>query len=77
MVLKQKKDGKIEKLEDKQWQDWFSKIDEKTHGEFLQKLGLDNEDIKEWHGSHGKLDVLLDCGSGEELPKKPAKNRQG
>ena len=40
MQMKPKKDGKIEKSEDKIWQDWYSKLDKKKHEKKLAQLGL-------------------------------------
>ncbi len=41
-------EGKIEKPEDKIWKEWFNKLSLKEHENYLAKLGLDEEDIKEW-----------------------------
>ena len=40
-------DGRIEKPEDKDWKQWFEKLDTSDHDEYLHKLGLDEEEIKE------------------------------
>ena len=53
-------EGKIEKPEDKMWKDWFNGIKENEHDKYLQQLGLDDADLKEWHSMHGKLDKLGD-----------------
>ncbi|MCX6798584.1 MAG: hypothetical protein NTW59_00630 [Candidatus Diapherotrites archaeon] len=55
-------DGKIEKAEDKAWQEWFKKLDAKGHEEYLSKLGLDKEEIGEWEEA--------------ERFKKPAKKKE-
>ena len=41
-------EGRIEKPEDKAWKEWFDKLSIKEHESYLAKLGLDEEDIKEW-----------------------------
>jgi len=53
--IKTQPKGKIEKPEDKLWREWFEKIPENGHDEYLQKLGLDQSDIQEWHTSRGKI----------------------
>jgi|GEM_PF-3469070 len=71
-------DGKIEKPEDKGWKDWYEKLGEKEHEEYLSKLGLEKEDIEEW-GRHSVLNGLeQEAGSVETEPqsgnaKKPKK----
>ena len=40
-------EGRIEKPEDREWRQWFEKLDKDKHTEYLAKLGLDNEEIRE------------------------------
>ena len=40
-------EGLIEKPEDREWRQWFEKLDKDKHTEYLAKLGLDNEEIRE------------------------------
>lgn len=50
MVLSRKKapkSGKIEKAEDKEWREWFNTLTKDDHKKYLQKLGLDEEDLDE------------------------------
>lgn len=54
--------GKLEKGEDKAWQDWFNKLGIKEHEEYLAKLGLEKEEIEEWEEAEGL--------------KKPAKKKE-
>lgn len=49
----QKPDGKIEKAEDKIWNEWFEGLDVKEHEQKLKQLGLDEEDIEEWEEVEG------------------------
>ena len=71
-------DGKIEKPEDRDWKDWYEKLGEKEHEEYLSKLGLEKEDIEEWE-RHSVLNGLeQEAGSAETEPqsgnaKKPKK----
>lgn len=44
--MKKDKDH-IEKAEDKIWRQWFDKLSTKDHKQYLQKLGLTEEDTKE------------------------------
>lgn len=37
----------IEKPEDKVWKDWFTKLKPEDHEHYLEKLGLDQEDMEE------------------------------
>lgn len=37
-----------EKAEDKAWKQWFNQLSTQEHKSYLTKLGLDEEDIKEW-----------------------------
>jgi len=48
-----KPEGKIEKPEDKAWQDWYGKLEAKDHEEYLAKLGLEKEEIEEWEQAEG------------------------
>jgi len=68
-------DGKIVKPEDKVWKEWFDEIGEKEHDKYLHSLGLDEEDIEEWHSMHGKLDEFGEslAEAVEEKPKKKKK----
>ena len=59
---KSKPEGKIDKPEDKAWQDWYSKLDVKEHENYLSKLGLGKDDIEEWEEAEGL--------------KKPAKKKK-
>lgn len=56
---KRRAEGKIEKPEDKEWGQWYSKLSSKEHQEYLSKLGLDDEEIKDWEGHH-VLDEMSD-----------------
>jgi len=69
-MVRAKSDGKILKQEDKHWNEWFSGLKEKDHEKLLGQLGLDNEDIDEWHHSHGKLDEVI--AKEEEAAQAPA-----
>ena len=40
--------SKIEKPEDKAWNQWFKGLSKKEHEGYLAKLGLDEEEIEEW-----------------------------
>ena len=60
-------DGRIEKPEDKDWQQWYSKLSNKEHNEYLAKLGLDGDDIKDWEGHH----VLDELSSETEAASPP------
>ena len=51
--MKLKPGGKIEKGEDKAWQEWYNELDVKEHENYLSKLGLDKEDIEEWEEVEG------------------------
>jgi len=51
--MRTKPEGKIEKPEDKAWQEWYDKLDAKEHENYLSKLGLDKEDIDEWEEDQG------------------------
>ena len=47
--MKKPAEGKrIEKAEDKAWNQWFKGLSEKEHEGYLSKLGLDKEEIEEW-----------------------------
>lgn len=46
-------EGKIEKGEDKAWQEWYNGLDVKEHEQHLKQLGLDKEDIEEWEEVEG------------------------
>ncbi len=73
-MVRAKPDGKILKQEDKYWNEWFTGLKEKDHDKFLGQLGLDNEDIDEWHQSHGKLDeVIAQEEAAETAPSKKSK----
>ena len=39
---------KIQKSEDKQWGEWFSKLKPEEHEEMLSKLGFSKEELDEW-----------------------------
>lgn len=45
--------GRIEKPEDKSWQEWYNGLDVKQHENYLSKLGLDREEINEWEEAEG------------------------
>lgn len=62
-ALKPKRTSKIEKPEDKDWQEWYSKLDKKEHEKILFQLGLDKEDIEEW-GQHKVFDNLESESAG-------------
>jgi len=79
MKPRAKKEGRIEKPEDKVWKDWYAKLDEKEHEKRLSQLGLDKEDIEEWE-SHSVFDDLEAEASGAldkaAIPeKKPKKSK--
>jgi len=69
---KPRSDGKIEKTDDKAWKQWFFEIPEKEHDDYLKQLGLDDEDMKEWH-EHKHAEEILDVGGGEKPVGSPAK----
>lgn len=72
-----KKSTKIEKAEDKDWQDWYKTLDNKEHESRLAKLGLDKEDIEEWE-QHTVFNDLEAEASGalDAPPAKGAKNKK-
>ncbi|MDO8538416.1 MAG: hypothetical protein Q7S21_06025 [archaeon] len=39
---------KIQKAEDKDWGQWYSKLSVQEHEEMLSKLGFDKEELEEW-----------------------------
>lgn len=39
---------KIQKAEDKDWEQWYSKLSVAEHEEMLSKLGFDKEELDEW-----------------------------
>lgn len=39
--------GKIDKPEDREWREWFSKLGKKDHERLYAKLGLTDEDEEE------------------------------
>jgi len=49
--MPKKKEGKPigEKPEDKPWREWFNKLSIEEHDQYLEKLGLDKEDIEEFN----------------------------
>jgi len=51
--LKPQPEGKIEKPEDKAWNEWYNGLDAKEHEKHLAQLGLDKEDIEEWEEVEG------------------------
>ncbi len=69
-------EGKIEKSEDKVWQDWYNKLDAKEHEKHLAQLGLDDEDIQEWEEAEGfkKPTSLTDPDAPE--PKTEGKKKK-
>jgi hypothetical protein len=68
-------EGKIEKPEDKDWQQWYSKLSNKEHNEYLAKLGLDGDDIKDWEGHH-VLDELSTETQDAQVPVvKPVRKK--
>ncbi len=69
-MVRAKADNKLLKPEDKYWGEWFSGLKEKDHDKFLGQLGLDDEDIDEWHHSHGKLDEVI--AKEEEAAQAPS-----
>lgn len=44
---KSPKSGKIEKPEDQEWNKWFGTLSKDDHKKYLQKLGLDEDDLEE------------------------------
>ncbi len=55
-------EGKIDKPEDKAWDEWFNGLPIEEHEKHLAQLGLDKEDIAEWEEVEG-------------IKKKPAKKK--
>jgi hypothetical protein len=45
--------SRIEKPEDREWCEWYNKLDVKEHEKMLAQLGLDKEDIEEWEETSG------------------------
>ncbi|MDD5163205.1 MAG: hypothetical protein PHD95_03285 [Candidatus ainarchaeum sp.] len=73
-TLKSKKEGKIEKPEDKDWQEWYGKLDKKEHEKMLSQLGLDKEDIEEWD-QHKVFDNLESEATGPTENPNPKKKK--
>ncbi len=46
-TLRKPKSGRIEKPEDRQWQQWYEKLSKKDHEQYHAKLGLTQDDEKE------------------------------
>ena len=59
--MKPKREGKIEKAEDKAWREWYEKLDKKEHEKMLAQLGLDREDINDWE-NHKVFDGIEALG---------------
>lgn len=74
-MRKPRPDGKIENADDKAWKQWFSEIPDKEHDDYLKQLGLDEEDMKEWH-EHKPAEKILDSGEPvAEPPRQPGKKK--
>ncbi|MBN1941388.1 MAG: hypothetical protein JW772_04370 [Candidatus Diapherotrites archaeon] len=77
MKSKAAKKQKIEKPEDKDWLDWYNKLDNKEHEKKLAQLGLEKEEIEEWeqHSVLGDLEVAAETppAMAESHPKKSKK----
>ena len=56
IYMPKKKEGKPigNKVEDKPWREWFDKLSLEDHDKYLEKLGLDNEDIEEFNEDFGE-----------------------
>ena len=54
----------IEKPEDKVWKDWFTKLKPEDHEHYLEKLGLDQEDM----GELPEIETQLHEIEGEQKP---------
>lgn len=70
---KPRKEGKIEKSEDKVWHEWYSKLDKKDHEKMLAQLGLDEEEIGEWETHEVFKDIEAETANdatGVSMPKK-------
>lgn len=49
MIRKKTSKPIAEKAEDKVWNEWFDKLGPKDHDKYLKKLGLDDEDLNDFH----------------------------
>ena len=65
MALRRRRvpDGRIEKPEDRDWQQWYETLPAEEHEKLLGQLGLDKEDIAEWESQGGVKKLLLKKGS--------------
>ncbi len=72
---KPKADAKIDKPEDHEWKKWYQGLSEKEHESYLAKLGLDNDDIKEWEG-HSVLKSMEAEETETDAAPKPRKTRK-
>jgi hypothetical protein len=70
--MRARKEGKIEKPEDKDWNQWYEKLGHKDHEKMLAQLGLDKEDIDEWehHSVFKEMEEGSETPVPEEKPKK-------
>lgn len=77
MVLRAKKDNRIEKPEDKTWQEWYEKLDNKEHEKMLAQLGLEKEDIEEWGHHRVFQDIEEEAQSADSvLVEKKSKKKK-
>lgn len=69
-ATKPRKEGKIEKAEDRVWHEWYGKLDKKEHEKMLAQLGLDEEEIGEWENH--KVFEGLEAEASQPQEEKPA-----
>ena len=70
-VKKSAEGAKLEKPEDRAWNEWFSGLKEEDHKKHLAQLGLDAEDVEDWKEMHGHLDEIIETeqDAAEEAEK--------
>ena len=70
-------DGKIEKPEDREWKQWYERLDTKEHEKKLAMLGLGKEDIDEWehHTVFKDIEQEVDAGNEETKLNKKKKTK--
>ena len=77
---KKPKEGKIEKPEDRQWHEWFNKLDKTEHHDHLRQLGLDDEDIEVWdeiqENNLGVGGLFEEAPKNQTTPKKPTQTKK-
>ena len=74
-TLKPKKEGRIEKPEDKTWNEWYNTLDKKEHEKMLAQLGLDDEEIGEWKNHKVFEDIESEAGEAAEGPRALKKKK--